>query len=141
MKVHRIVITPTLDKDGRPRRSSKGPFFDASYGGQVIVMGATEPCLAAARILKARGITGRLEMWDAVLAYCRFHMDIEKAAGLTIEEGDSLPRLRKYRAHPGSDAQDGDFASGGTEIAQTRESRPTDSPPTPTHKLRVGWGA
>ena len=55
MKVNRIVITPTLDKEGRPRRSSKGPLFDASYEGQVIVLGSTEPGLDAARFLKARG--------------------------------------------------------------------------------------
>lgn len=128
MTVHRIVITPTLDKEGRPKRSSKGPLFNASYEGQVIVVGSTQPCLAAARVLKARGLSGRLEMWDAVLPYCRFHTDIDKAAGLTIEEGDGLPRLRKYRFFPGGDAQDGDFASGGVPVAQTGGSRSSESP-------------
>jgi hypothetical protein len=134
----RIIIAPSLDKDGSHKRSSKGPLFDASYEGQVIVEGSTEPCLAAARVLKARGLTGRLEMWDAVLPYCRFHADIDTAAGLTIEEGDSLPRLRKYRAHLGRDAQDGDFASGGIPVAQTGESRPGDSRCTPTGKILAG---
>jgi hypothetical protein len=127
MTVHRIVILRSLDKEGRPRRSSKGSMFDASYEGHVIVIGSTEPCLAAARILKARGLSGKLEMWDAVLPDCRFHTDIDKAAGLTIEEGDSLPRLRKYRAHPGGDAQDGDFGSRGIPVAQTGEGRSSES--------------
>ncbi len=141
MTVHRIVITPSFDKEGRPRRSSQGPLFNANYGGQVIVTGSTEPCLAGARILKARGLTGRLEMWDTVLPYCRFHTDIDKAAGLTIEEGDGLPRLRKYRVHPGRVAQDGDFASGGIPVAQRAESRPTDSPRLPTGKISAGLDA
>ena len=56
--VHRIVIAPTLDQECCQRRSSKGPLFDASYEGRVIVIGSTEPCLAAARVLKASGLTG-----------------------------------------------------------------------------------
>lgn len=129
MTVHRIVITPSFDKEGRPRRSSKGSMFDASCEGQVIFIGSTEPCLAAARMLKARGLSGRLEMWDTVLPYCRFHTDIDKAAGLTIEERDGLPRLRKYRVHPGGDALGGNFPSGGIPVAQTGETRPGESPP------------
>jgi hypothetical protein len=128
MTVHRIIITPMLDREGRHKRSSKGPLFDATYEGQVIVIGSTEPSLDAARILKASGHSGRLEMWDTVLPYCRLHVDIDQAAGLTVEEGDSLPRLRKYRAYPGRDAQDGNFASGGIPIAQTAEARAGESP-------------
>jgi hypothetical protein len=138
MTVHRIVITPTLNKEGRHKRSSKGPLFGASYEGQVIVIGSTEPCLDGARVLKARGLSGRLEMWDSFLPYCRFHVDIEKAAGLTIEEGDSLPRLRKYRVYLGGDAQDGDFGSGGIPVAQTGESRSSESPCTSTGKILAG---
>lgn len=128
LEAHRIIVTPSLDKEGRPRRSSKGPLFDTSYEGQVIVVGSTEPCLDAARILKARGLSGRLEIWDTLLPYCRFHTDIDKAAGLTIEEGDGLPRLRKYRFYPGGDAQDGDFAFGGISVAQTGKGRSGESP-------------
>ena len=101
MTVHRIFITPTPGKVFLHQCSQKGPLFDVTYDGQVIVIGSTEPCLAAARVLKARGLSGRLELWDAVLPYCRFHTDIDKAAGLTIEEGDSLPRLRKVPILPG----------------------------------------
>jgi hypothetical protein len=135
MTVHRIVITPTLDMEGRHRRSSKGPLFDACYEGQVIVVGSTEPCLDSARALKARGLTGRLEMWDTVLPYCRFRANIDQAAGLTIEEGDRLPTLRKYREFSGRPAQDGNIASGGTEIPQTAEARPSESPAALTGNL------
>ena len=81
MTEHRIVVTPTLDKEARHRRSSKGQLFDASHEGQIIVVGSTEPCLDAVRILKARGLTRRLEMCDTVFPYCRFHTDIDKAPG------------------------------------------------------------
>ncbi len=129
LEAQRIIVTLSLDKEGRPRRSSKGPLFDANYEGLVIVVGSTEPCLAAARVLKARGRTGRLEMWDTFLPYCRFHTDIDRAAGMTIEEGDGQARPRKYRFYLGGDAQDGDFASGGTPVAQTGESRSCKDPP------------
>jgi hypothetical protein len=138
MIVHRIIITPTLDKDGRHKRSSKGPLFNASYEGQIIVVGSTEPCLDAARILKARGISGRLEMWDAVLLYCRFHVDIEKAAGLTVREGHEPPRLVKFESFAPRNSPEGNFESGGTTVAQTAETRPTDSPCTPTGEIPAG---
>ena len=86
LEAHRIIIvTPSLDKEGRPRWSSKGPLFDASYEGQVIFVGSTEPCLDTARILKTMDLSGRLEMWDTVLPYCRLHTNIDRAAGLTVE--------------------------------------------------------
>lgn len=128
MTVHRIVITPSRNIDGNPRHSNRGALYDVTYQGEVIVIGSLQPCLDSARILKAKGLTGRLEMWDTVLPYCRFHTEIDRAAGLTIEEGDSLPRLRKYRVHPGGDAQDGDFGSGGIPVAQTGEGRSGESP-------------
>jgi hypothetical protein len=127
MTFHRITISPTLDKEGRHKRSSKGPLFDTNYEGHAIAVGSTEPCLDAARALKAMGLTGRIEMWDTALPYCRFHTNIDKAAGLTIEEGDSLARLRRYRFYPGGDAQDGDFASGAVPVAQTGKGRSGES--------------
>ena len=131
----RIVTTPTLDKEGRHKQSSKGPLFNASFEGQAIVVGSTEPCLDSARILKARGLTGRLEMWDIVFPYCRLRADIENAAGLTIREGDERPRFVKFKPLPPRNALNGSFISGGIEVAQTAERRPTDSPRAPTGEI------
>ena len=128
MTVHRIVITPTLNREGRHKRSSKGPLFDASYEGQVIVVGSTEPCLDAARILKAWGLSGRLEMWDTVLPYCRFRANLDKAAGLTVREGDEPPRLVKFESFTPRNALDGGLASGGATVSQTAETGPGESP-------------
>jgi hypothetical protein len=138
MKTHRIVITPSLDKENRHRRSSKGPLFDANYEGRLIVIDSAEPCLAAARVLKARGLTGRLEMWDTAVPFCRFNTDIDKAAGLTIEEGDSPPRFREYRVYPGGDTQNGNFASGSIPVAHTGKGRSTETPRTPTGEILAG---
>lgn len=110
---HRILITPSRDSNKAPRHNSRGALYDVSYEGHVIVTDSTEPCLAACRALKAMGITGRLEMWDDVLPYVRLTADIDKAASLTVEEGDRLPRLRTYRSYRGGDAQDGDLVAGG----------------------------
>ena len=136
--IHRIVITPSSDSNKAPRHNSRGALYDVSYNGIIIVTASTEPCLAAARVLKARGLKGRIEMWDNVLPYCRVHTDIEKAAGLTIEEGERQPRLRRYVSRGGGMAKYGDFASGSIPVAQTGESRPTDSPARPQTKYWRG---
>lgn len=128
MTVHCVVIVPSRNIDGNPRHSSRGALYDVTYQGEVIVIGSTEPCLDAARVLKAMSLSGRLEMWDTVLSYCRFHADIEKAAGLTVREGDELPRLVKFKPLPPRHALGGNFASGGIQVAQTAEGRPADCP-------------
>ena len=128
MTVHRIVIVPSRNIDGNPRHSSRGALYDLTYQGEVIVIGSFQPCLDAARILKAIGLFGRLEMWDTVLPYCRFHADIDKAAGLTVREGDEPPRLVKFESFAPRHAQDGDFATGGIQVAQTALGRPADCP-------------
>ena len=128
MTVYRIVITPSLDKEGRPRRSSKGALYDARYEGQVIVLNSTEPGLDAARLLRAKGHSGTVEIWDSVLPYCRFRTEIDKGAGLTVREGDGLPRLVKFKSFAPRHAQDGNFAPKGIPVAQTRKSRPGESP-------------
>ena len=89
-----------------------------------IVIGSIQPCLDAARALKSCGTRGMIEMWDNNLPYCRFRIDIDKAAALTIEEGDSLPRLRKHRFHPGPGALGGKFTADGTKDAQKLGQRP-----------------
>ena len=125
---HTIIITPALDSDNKPRHNSRGPLFDVSYHGQIIVTASTEPCLDGARALRAMGITGKLEMWDDVLPYVRLTADIDKAAKVTVEEGDRLPRLRTYRAYRGGDAQDGDLGAGATIAPLSQKNPPLESP-------------
>lgn len=124
---HRIVITPSRDSDNNPRHNGRGALYDVTYEGRVIVTNATEPCLAACRALREMGITGKLEMWDDILPYVRLTADIDKAAKLTVEEGDRLPRLRTYRAYRGGDAQDGDLGAGATIAPLNAEMPPLEA--------------
>ena len=136
--IQRIVITPSLDSNQAPRHNSRGALYDVTYEGRVIVTDSTEPCLAACRSLKERGISGRLEMWDTVLPYVRLTADIGSAGQKTIREGNHPPRLVEYVPFAPRSAQDGDLATGGIPAAQTGESRPTDSPRTPTGEILAG---
>ena len=51
----------------------------------------------AARALRARGITGKLTLLDGKTGRPRLMIDIEKMAGLKVEEGPHGPRFVKYR--------------------------------------------
>lgn len=107
MTVHRVYITPTLINNAVPRYNSRGPLFDAKYQGRVIVKVSTEPGLDSARVLKAMGLTGLLEVWDEVLLYWRFRLEIDKAAGLTIQEGEGRPIYRKFKSFAGHNGVEG----------------------------------
>ncbi len=114
---HRIVITPSRDSNQAPRHNSRGPLFDVSYNGNIIVTATIEPCLDGARALKAMGVTGRLELWDNVLPYCRLNAEIDKAANLTVREGDRPPSFAKFQSFSRRLTKDGELRSGGTEVA------------------------
>ena len=38
--IHRIIINPSLDNNNAPRHNSRGPLFDVSYNGTIIVTAA-----------------------------------------------------------------------------------------------------
>lgn len=126
--IHRIVITSSLDRNQAPRHNGRGALYDVRYNGIMIVRASTEPCLDGARALKALGHIGKLELWDDITPYVRLTADIDKASKKTIREGDDPPRLVKYVSLPPRSAQDGDFAAGGVPVAQTAESRSSESP-------------
>jgi hypothetical protein len=126
--IHRIIITPSIDNNKAARHISRGPLFDVAYHGQIIVTATTEPCLDGARALKAMGISGKLERWDSVLPYCRLHADIDRAAKLTVREGDRPPAFAKFESFGQRLAKDGDLRSGGTQVALRPKTPSTDSP-------------
>jgi hypothetical protein len=127
--IHHITITPSFDSNQAARHTSRGPLFDVTYHGNFIVTASTEPCLDGARALKVMGISGKLELWDNVLPYCRLHADIDRAAKLTVREGDEPPRLVKYVSFAPRSAQDGDFGTEGLQIAPSLKRPSLDSPP------------
>jgi len=67
--------------------------------GRVLLTGSRTPAFDAARTLLGEGATGRLEIWRVSAAYPAVILDIERAAGLTVEESATVsPTTRKWQA-------------------------------------------
>ena len=81
-----------------------GSVYSVICGGELIVDRSRDPECDAARALLAKGITGKLTLLDGKTGKPRIIVDIEKCAGLTVEETGSVPRFRKYRERGGSEA-------------------------------------
>lgn len=128
--IHRIVITPALDNNKAARHNSRGPLFDVSYNGNIIVTATTEPCLDAARALKAMCNTGKLELWDNIVPYVRLTVDIGKAASLTVREGDRQPGFAKFESFSQRLAKDGDLVAGASPALHSPKTPSLDSPST-----------
>lgn len=98
--IHRIVIAPAFRKDGRRHCIQHGPLFHSRFQGELICT-SVQPLLDSARVLKTRGLKGKIEMWHENSPFPSMIRQIEKAAGLTIEEGDRSPTLVKYKTVQG----------------------------------------
>jgi hypothetical protein len=69
-----------------------------SAQSQVIVTGSRTPELDACRILIARGLTGKLAIFDATTKKLRVTIDIEAGAGMTVLENRKYgPRFAKCK--------------------------------------------
>jgi hypothetical protein len=72
--------------------------YDVKYEGELIVTGSADAECDAARVPLARGIEGALSMIDGVTGKPRTIIDIEKAAKLTVREGNrQSPMFAKWR--------------------------------------------
>jgi hypothetical protein len=86
------IFIAELGRPGRYQARQDSP------QGPVLVASTRQPLLDGCRALLAKGITGPVEMWDAVRPYPRMRADIEKAAKLTIEETAAAGlRVRPWR--------------------------------------------
>ena len=75
-----------------------GYVYSVIQEGKLLVDKSRDAACDAARALLAQGITGKLTMLDGKTGKPRYTVDIEKAAGLTVEENRrDGPRFRKYR--------------------------------------------
>ena len=75
--------------------------YAAEFDGELIVQDSRDPEHDLARILLARGITGKLTLLDGKTGKPRTIIDIEKAAKLTVsEESRDGLRIRKHRENP-----------------------------------------
>jgi hypothetical protein len=80
-----VVLVPTV-----PGR------YAVSLGDEVIVSSSRDPEHDAARVLLARGITGRMTTLG-IDGSVRMHFVIEAAAPFAVEEGPSGPRVTRWR--------------------------------------------
>jgi hypothetical protein len=70
--------------------------YDVSYLGEVVVSGSRSPECDLARVLLAKGITGRVTLLDAATATPRMVISIEGAVKLTVEENRKRMRFVKW---------------------------------------------
>jgi hypothetical protein len=67
------------------------------FRGKLLVKRSRDPECDAARALFAMGFAGTITFLDGKTGGPRIIVDIEKAAGVTTEEGPRGPRFVKYR--------------------------------------------
>src|SRR5262245_7113764 len=99
-----IWIEPLRLADGRPRYSGRGQLYRTRLGGpdgEILVESTVAQVCSSCRALMARGITGSFETWREGIPYTCLLGDIEKTAGLAIEEGNTTT-VRFKRSNGGS---------------------------------------
>lgn len=86
--------------EGPLRTTARGFLYAVRLGspaGRIIIEATGEPFLAGCRWLKANGQTGKAELWDSTRPFPRMTGDIERAARLTVKEGDTVsPKFAKW---------------------------------------------
>jgi hypothetical protein len=93
--VIRVLIEPT------GRVGKRGPTYQVSYAGEVIVEASIAAEYDACRVLKSRGISGRMVTFGTD-GLPRLSMDIDKSAELTVTEGGGEGvRVRRWRPFEG----------------------------------------
>lgn len=72
--------------------------YDLAIDGEVVIPGSRTPEFDACRVLLARGLIGKLEIFDAVTRKLRLTVDIEAGAKLAVlENRNHGPRLTKWK--------------------------------------------
>jgi hypothetical protein len=90
----------------RTNLTERGQRYRMMYAGEILAEGRRNPIFDACRALLARGITGRLEVWRRGKPSADMQLDIERGAGLAIEESDKKSiRLRRWVPMPLSRAR------------------------------------
>jgi hypothetical protein len=109
MMTTKIWIEPLRHSDGRQQYDANGQLYQTRLGGpdgQVLVLRTATPSTSSCRALLVLGISGPFETWREGGTYAYLQGDIEKVAGLAVEENSTTaPRFKKWRPH--AVAQDG----------------------------------
>jgi hypothetical protein len=96
---HNAYLTATAPSKSGSQRDDYY-LYDLTFENEVIVTGSAMPELDACRILVARGITGKLAVYDAATMTLRYTVDIEAGAKLTIiENRRSGPRFGRWESY------------------------------------------
>lgn len=91
------------------KTGKRGVLYDAEFDGEVICQSTMTPLLDACRVLRSRGVSGPVEMWDHERPFPRMLSTVEAGAGLAVIDTGSGPRFVKWREKAAGEAQDGDL--------------------------------
>jgi hypothetical protein len=127
--IHRIDIEPF-------GLGQRGQIYRVHYAGIVLVESSRNPEFDACRALLAKGLVGYVEVWRVGSSFSAMRLEIQTAAGLTVEEGDR-EGLRFVRWRPRADDSVPDVVScradgsrTGSEEPDRRDLAKNSSPPT-----------
>jgi hypothetical protein len=116
---HRIDIEPIS-------LGQRGQLYRVRHAGAVLIQSSRNPEFEACRLLLAKGISGKVEVWHWGAVFPAMRLDIEKGARLTVEEGDRVgPRFARW--YPRSE-----------EVAANAASSSDVSPRTAGNEILVG---
>ena len=99
IEVHRIIIQPAFRKNGTRDCVEAGPRYHSLFKNEIICT-STEPFLDSARLLKAKGYKGNIEMWHSGSHFSSMNAPLEQAAGITVSENERTPTFVKYKSFP-----------------------------------------
>lgn len=71
--------------------------FSATFEREMLIAASPQPFCDACRVLKHRGYSGPVEMWDNVRPYPLMISTIEYEASITFTEGDLGIRRAKWK--------------------------------------------
>jgi hypothetical protein len=86
-----LVVSPSLNVDGRKAYSTRGQLFDGKVDGRTIVKRSTTPFCATARVLLAEGIdpATKLVMRHEGLSHDALRSTVGVAAKLTVADSST----------------------------------------------------
>jgi len=96
-----LVVSPSLNAEGRKAYSTRGQLFDGTVDGRSIVKRSTTPFCDAARVLLGEGVdpATKIVMRHASSPHDALQSTIGVAAGLTVTDAtaDGKPRFVKWQ--------------------------------------------
>ena len=112
---HTLLINEDRSRPLNPGEAQK---FNTSLDGQPVVTRSSVPMYDSCRVLQSWGFVGKVAFLRAD-GVVRMTMDIAAGAKLTVEEGPSGPKVRKYRhADRGEDGLCGRNTEMGTDVPE-----------------------